>query len=215
MQKGSADDGARLGRVFKQVEDSHHSERNKTQVIRAELIGDDSAVAPGITARSSSPVVQLCTLLIEAGHDPAARLEIYRGEMLCLRVRSIGEGARLAISSHGSGFRWASAVRTASPIEKTGEGVISVPDTASSGSQADKPVRPGEKRTGLAAIVQVAKAKGGRGKRGGISEAARRAGISRYAAMRAAKPVRVAERAGKGSDGPKPVLRRLSANGGR
>jgi hypothetical protein len=46
----------------------------------------------------------LARLLIEAGHDPATPLEAWRGETLCLRVRSIGEGARLRIASHGVGF---------------------------------------------------------------------------------------------------------------
>ena len=38
----------------------------------------------------------------------------YRRGIVALRVRSIGKGARLVISSHGSGFRHAGAVRTAS-----------------------------------------------------------------------------------------------------
>jgi hypothetical protein len=41
-----------------------------------------------------------------------------------------------------------------------------------------------------AAAGSVEKAKGGRGKRGGVAEAARQAGVSRYTAMRANKPVR-------------------------
>jgi hypothetical protein len=32
----------------------------------------------------------MCRALITAGHDPASRLEAYRGNLLCLRVRSIG-----------------------------------------------------------------------------------------------------------------------------
>jgi hypothetical protein len=75
----------------------------------------------------------------------------------------------------------------ASPIEKTGESPITTPDAASHELRADNPV--GD-RTGLAAVGQIEKAKGGRGKRGGISEAARQAGVSRFAAMRAAKRVR-------------------------
>jgi hypothetical protein len=40
-------------------------------------------------------VIALCRKL--AGHDPAARLEVYRGTTLALTVRSIGEGSRLVI----------------------------------------------------------------------------------------------------------------------
>jgi len=35
--------------------------------------------------------------LVEAGHDPSTPLEAYRGTTLCLRVRSIGAGARLTV----------------------------------------------------------------------------------------------------------------------
>lgn len=65
--------------------------------IRAELSGDRRCSAAGITATGNAPVLTLCRRLIEAGHDPAARLEAYRGTTLCLRVRSIGEGARLTV----------------------------------------------------------------------------------------------------------------------
>ena len=59
--------------------------------LRAELIGSRRCSAVGITATGNAPVLTLCRRLIEAGHDPAARLEAYRGTTLCLRVRSIGE----------------------------------------------------------------------------------------------------------------------------
>jgi len=42
---------------------------------RAELVGDDSCSALGITVRSSSPVLALCRKLVDAGHDPATPLE--------------------------------------------------------------------------------------------------------------------------------------------
>jgi hypothetical protein len=91
----------------------------------------------------------------------------------------------------------------ASPVEKTSESLVTIPDSACE-LQVVKHARRVEDRTGLAAIGQVEKAKGGRGKRGGISEAARRAGISRYAAMRAAKPVRGGSTR-LAPDAPKPV----------
>jgi hypothetical protein len=59
--------------------------------------GDRWCSALGITATSNAPVLALCRRLIEAGHDPSARLEAYRGTTLSLRVRSIGEGAKLTV----------------------------------------------------------------------------------------------------------------------
>jgi hypothetical protein len=63
---------------------------------RAELSGGRCS-AVGITANGNAPVLALCRRLIEAGHDPTLPLEAYRGMTLCLRVRSIGEGARLTV----------------------------------------------------------------------------------------------------------------------
>ena len=40
-----------------------------------------------------------------AGHDPRRPLHAYRGNVLALRVRSIGEGAELAIAGDGVGLR--------------------------------------------------------------------------------------------------------------
>jgi len=45
--------------------------------------------------------------LVRAG-DPARPLHAYRGDTLCLKVRSIGEGARLECQD-GGGFRAAAA----------------------------------------------------------------------------------------------------------
>ena len=66
----------------------------KALPIRAELIGSDTCTAMGIIARAHAPVLTLCRLLIEAGHNPSARLEAYRGSTSCLTVRT----------SHGVGF---------------------------------------------------------------------------------------------------------------
>ena len=71
--------------------------------IRAALTGSATASALGISARSNSPILTLCRLLIRAGHNPSARLEAYRGSTLCLRVCSIGEGARLTVKEPDGG----------------------------------------------------------------------------------------------------------------
>jgi hypothetical protein len=75
------------------------SERNSAHPtpIRAELSGDRRCSAIGITATGNAPVRTLCRRLIEAGHDSTLPLEAYRGTTLSLRVRSIGEGAKLTV----------------------------------------------------------------------------------------------------------------------
>jgi hypothetical protein len=71
--------------------------------IRADLIGSQCATALGITATGPAPVLRLCRALISTGHDPATRLEAYRGETLCLVIRSIGEAATLTVKSTSAG----------------------------------------------------------------------------------------------------------------
>ena len=73
--------------------------------IRAVLIGSDRCEAEGISVRAAAPVLALCRKLVTAGHDPERPLHAYRGNVLALRVRSIGEGAQLAIAGDGVGFR--------------------------------------------------------------------------------------------------------------
>jgi hypothetical protein len=86
------------------VETTHAIRERPRSPIRAEITGN-TCTALGITARDrdGSPVLKLCRKLIEGGHDPATPLHAYRGDTLCLKVRSIGEAARLRVSS-GGGF---------------------------------------------------------------------------------------------------------------
>jgi hypothetical protein len=87
--------------------------------IRAELSGSDRCAALGLAVRANAPVLMLCRLLVEAGHDPALPLHAYRGEMLCLLVRSIGEAAELEINGDGTGFRRRRQPDAAPPIEES------------------------------------------------------------------------------------------------
>jgi len=73
------------------------------KAICAELIGSNQAGAAEIVATGHAPVLKLCRALLEAGHDPALPLEVYRGTILCLRVRSIGEGAALTVEDSATG----------------------------------------------------------------------------------------------------------------
>lgn len=71
--------------------------------ILALLIGSNRCDAAGFTARGSAPVTKLCRTLVDAGYDPDRPLQAYRGEVLSLLVRTIGEGARLTVKTAGSG----------------------------------------------------------------------------------------------------------------
>jgi hypothetical protein len=88
-------------------------------LLRAELAGDQCTAA-GLTARGSTPVIALCRELVVAGFNPAATLEAWRGQTLCLRVRSIGEAAKLEPSPRGAGFVRRPGVRGSPPIAYTG-----------------------------------------------------------------------------------------------
>jgi hypothetical protein len=79
-------------------------------MLRAEL---DEVVSPGdkysrrprasalgieaIAGKGDAVVCALCRKLLEAGHDPAEPMEVYRGATLALHVRSIGEAAKLTV----------------------------------------------------------------------------------------------------------------------
>lgn len=88
----------------------------------ARLIRSDQAEAEGHCVRSSSPVLALCRKLIEAGCDPDRPLHAYRGDTLCLTVRSIGEGAVLRARGNGVGFEIApEETRPAAPPMRQNE----------------------------------------------------------------------------------------------
>jgi hypothetical protein len=74
--------------------------------IRAELFDGDRCSAEGITVVAGAPVLAICRKLIQAGHDPDRPLCAYRGGVLCLTVRSIGEAAALTVDEH-NGVRFA------------------------------------------------------------------------------------------------------------
>jgi hypothetical protein len=89
------------------------------QVIRAQIIGSNQCRAEGFTVRAASPVLTICRKLVEAGYHPDRPLRAYRGDMLCLEIRAIGEAARLEVNAHGSGFIRLRARRAAPPMRKS------------------------------------------------------------------------------------------------
>ena len=94
--------------------------RDPQPTIRVELAGSDTCSALGITARSSSPVLALCRRLLDAGHDRATPMQIFRGETLALTVRSIGEAAGLEVNHRGTGFVARCEGRPAPPMRLPG-----------------------------------------------------------------------------------------------
>lgn len=78
-----------------------------TRVIRAELKGSNRCEALGITGQGSTPVLALCRALVSAGHDHRRSLHAYRGDVLALKVRSIGEAAQLTVREDRTGPRFA------------------------------------------------------------------------------------------------------------
>ncbi len=87
--------------------------------VRAELKRSDRCSALGIEVRSAAPVLLLCRKLVAAGYDPATPLEAYRGDMLCLKIRTIGDPAGFEINAKGTGLIPFRAVRMASPMRQT------------------------------------------------------------------------------------------------
>jgi len=85
--------------------------------IPAALIGSDRCEAGGISVCGAAPVLALCRKLVSAGHDPERPLHAYRGNVLALRMRSIGEAAQLAIAGDGVGFRHRKGVAAASHMQ--------------------------------------------------------------------------------------------------
>jgi hypothetical protein len=94
--------------------------------IRAALSGSDRCAAEGLTATAAAPMLALCRMLVTAGHDPARPLHAYRGDVLCLRVSSIGWGARRTVRDNSCGTptlaRWydrAAGMFAAPPVAQT------------------------------------------------------------------------------------------------
>jgi hypothetical protein len=67
------------------------------------LTGSDRCSADGLTVKHNAPVLAMCRALLDAGYDPERPLEAYRGDVLSLRVSSIGYGAKFTVEESRSG----------------------------------------------------------------------------------------------------------------
>jgi hypothetical protein len=82
------------------------------------------------TRKSDAVVCALCRKLVEAGHDPSLPMVVKRGDIVALRVRSIGEAAKLTVSDATGPpkfVRWQPMpdfpAGISSPIRENGEGL--------------------------------------------------------------------------------------------
>ena len=90
------------------------------ELIRAELTGDDTATAEGVSAKTGAgPALALCRKLIDAGFNARRPLHCYRGDTLCLTVTSIGWGARYTVAEASTGRPCLRRYRPFSAVEMT------------------------------------------------------------------------------------------------
>jgi hypothetical protein len=96
--------------------------------VHAQLTDSDTATAAGITVRGPSPVLGLCRALVAAGVDPNRPLHAYRGDVLALKVRTIGKGSKLSVREDRAGPRfipWEPFPRGVKPsTRENAEGVV-------------------------------------------------------------------------------------------
>jgi hypothetical protein len=75
----------------------------RSTIVVAQIIGHDKIECGGHRVQSYTPVFALCRKLIEAGFDSNRPMHAYRGDALCLTVRSLGEGAKLTVGDDSTG----------------------------------------------------------------------------------------------------------------
>jgi hypothetical protein len=95
--------------------DKNLSNVSTETAIRAELTGSNTCTAAGITVVDHAPVLALCRALVAGGQDANRPLRAYRGDVFCLRVRSIGQAAQLTVEDDRHGRlrlrRWRNRAR--------------------------------------------------------------------------------------------------------
>ena len=91
-----------LGRQV--ISQTTRQQRSAQRPIRATLIKSNRCEAEGLSVCGYAPVLEMCRELLAAGFHPACPLEAWRGETLCLRVRSISESAGFTVADdrHGT-----------------------------------------------------------------------------------------------------------------
>ena len=120
--------------------------------IRAEISGDDRC-----EPRRHRPLTVAGPGIVQgAGRrrpNPALSLQAFRGDTLCLTVRSIGEAARLEINAQGTDFIPHRARRAASPMRQSGVPATGVP-LPSHGARCNTTMRLRYERRGAASAIR-------------------------------------------------------------
>jgi hypothetical protein len=80
-----------------------HSRTRQPTPISAQLIGSHQCEALGIVAKGYAPVLTLCRELIAAGVNPDSAVAVHRNGVLSLQIRSLREGAKLAVEDDKNG----------------------------------------------------------------------------------------------------------------
>jgi hypothetical protein len=75
----------------------------QSTALKAQLASLRQCEALGIVASGHAPVLTLCRELLAAGIQPDTALAVYRRGVLALKVRAIGNAARLAVEDSGTG----------------------------------------------------------------------------------------------------------------
>ena len=105
-------------------------------VIRAELTGSDTCTAAGLTVHARAPVLTMCREMLAAGLDPDSALDVYRNGLLALRIRAIGEAAKLTVEDGRDGVprfrRWKAppSVGPTPPVRQTETPLVPIPEAA-------------------------------------------------------------------------------------
>lgn len=74
-----------------------------TAPVVCQIINSDCCDFDGLVVKHNAPVLAMCRKLIDAGYDPHRPLEAYRGEVLCIRISSIGYGAQFTVKDSQCG----------------------------------------------------------------------------------------------------------------
>jgi hypothetical protein len=88
-----------IGQLGGTTNSTHNTQAN----ISATLRGDEECEAVNVVVTGHAPVLKLCRELLAQGVDPDTALTVYRRGIVALKVRSIGEAARLTVKTAGNG----------------------------------------------------------------------------------------------------------------
>ena len=116
--------------------------------IRAELSTMDTCTAAGLTVHARAPVLTMCREMLAAGLDPDSALDVYRNGLLALRIRAIGEAAKLTVEDGRDGvprFRRWKAPPSVGPTPPMRLGAAALPGIApDAGALSDETAEVGQ-----------------------------------------------------------------------